>query len=258
MWLWKKFWNTDIIGKIYILIILFIVVVATITVITRYKNADSLQTSNASTNEIIKENMVESKIESKTEEIISQNIKEEKEDIQIQETPKTTATSSKDTQEQVAVVEKKVEDKNTKVKEENKTIEDKKDTIKETKEEVQEIKQEEQLTEKVGESNNNQAIDKKEETKLENKTETKIEEYKQNTEMINRMKTFIQNNPSDNMKEYGFNVIVDSSIVDLTNQFTYTDQRMKNQLTLRCGTIKIYARDYYYNGNLVMTECFIL
>lgn len=39
MWLWKKFWNTDIIGKIYILIILFIIIVATITVITRYKNA---------------------------------------------------------------------------------------------------------------------------------------------------------------------------------------------------------------------------
>lgn len=43
MWLWKKFWNTDIIGKIYILIILFIVVVATITVITRYKNASTNQ-----------------------------------------------------------------------------------------------------------------------------------------------------------------------------------------------------------------------
>lgn len=248
MWLWKKFWNTDIIGKTYIFIILFIVVVATITVITRYKNADSLQTSNTSTNEIIKENMVESKIESKMEEIISQNIKEEKEDIQIQETPKTTATLSKDTQEQVAVVEKKVED--TKAKEKNITT---KDVKKETKEEVQEIKQEQQKSEKIIE-NNNQNIDKKEETK----TETKIEEYKQNTEMINRMKTFIQNNPSDNMKEYGFNVIVDSSIVDLTNQFTYTDQRMKNFLSLRCVTIKIYAQDYYYNGNLVMTECFIL
>lgn len=47
MWLWKKFWNTDIIGKIYILIILFIVVVATTTVITRYKNA-SVEVENTS------------------------------------------------------------------------------------------------------------------------------------------------------------------------------------------------------------------
>ncbi len=51
MGLFKKFWNTDIIGKIYILIILFIVIVATITVITRYRNAN-LNTEN---NEIMSE-----------------------------------------------------------------------------------------------------------------------------------------------------------------------------------------------------------
>lgn len=55
MWLWKKFWNTDIIGKTYILIILFIVVVATITVITRYKNASTNQFVNQQQNEIIKQ-----------------------------------------------------------------------------------------------------------------------------------------------------------------------------------------------------------
>lgn len=53
MWLWKKFWNTDIIGKIYFLIVLFIVVVATITVITRYKNASTNQIENEPKNEII-------------------------------------------------------------------------------------------------------------------------------------------------------------------------------------------------------------
>ena len=45
MWLWKKFWNTDIIGKIYILIILFIIVVATMTVITRSKKARVKETT---------------------------------------------------------------------------------------------------------------------------------------------------------------------------------------------------------------------
>ncbi|MGN1298330.1 MAG: hypothetical protein ACI4VH_08010, partial [Clostridia bacterium] len=55
MWLWKRFWNTDIIGKIYILIILFIVVVATITVITRYKNASTNQIENEQKKEIIGE-----------------------------------------------------------------------------------------------------------------------------------------------------------------------------------------------------------
>ena len=45
MWLWKKFWNTDIIGKIYILIILFIIVVATMTVITRSNKARVKETN---------------------------------------------------------------------------------------------------------------------------------------------------------------------------------------------------------------------
>ena len=76
--------------------------------------------------------------------------------------------------------------------------------------------------------------------------------------MNNTMKNFIQNNPSDDMINYGYEVVVDSSIVGLTNQFTYTEQRMRNFLKHRFGTIKIYAMDYYYNGNLVMTECFIL
>ena len=53
MWLWNKFWNTDIIGKIYILIILFIVIVSTMTVVTRYKNGSTNQVINKRQNEII-------------------------------------------------------------------------------------------------------------------------------------------------------------------------------------------------------------
>lgn len=57
MGLFKKFWNTNIIGKIYILIILFIVIVATITVITRYKNAQTQEVTNLQKNEIIEQNV---------------------------------------------------------------------------------------------------------------------------------------------------------------------------------------------------------
>ena len=46
MWLWKKFWNTDIIGKIYILIILFIVVVTIITMINRNERVRERETIN--------------------------------------------------------------------------------------------------------------------------------------------------------------------------------------------------------------------
>ena len=54
MWLWKKFWNTDIIGKIYILMFLFIIVVATLTIITRTKNEITNQVVNEQQNVIIR------------------------------------------------------------------------------------------------------------------------------------------------------------------------------------------------------------
>lgn len=55
MWLWRKFWSTDIIGKIYILILLFIIIVATVTVVARYNKAKP-------TNETINNNVYENKI----------------------------------------------------------------------------------------------------------------------------------------------------------------------------------------------------
>ena len=46
LWLLKKFWNTDIIGKIYILIILFIVIVAIITNMVRYQKTIKVESDN--------------------------------------------------------------------------------------------------------------------------------------------------------------------------------------------------------------------
>ena len=39
LWLLKKFWEIDIIGKIYILIISFVVIVAILTNVVRYNKA---------------------------------------------------------------------------------------------------------------------------------------------------------------------------------------------------------------------------
>ena len=58
MWLWKKFWNTDIIGKIYILIILFIIIVATITIITRSNNKSILQNNEIANDKIEKQETI--------------------------------------------------------------------------------------------------------------------------------------------------------------------------------------------------------
>lgn len=82
--------------------------------------------------------------------------------------------------------------------------------------------------------------------------------YIRNDVMINKIKEVIETNESEYMKTYGYNIVVDSSIKELTNQFTYTENRVKQKITWKCGTIRIYAEDYYYNGQYVMTECYII
>ena len=75
--------------------------------------------------------------------------------------------------------------------------------------------------------------------------------------MINRIKSVIENNPSEYMTTYGYDIVVDSSIKEHCNQFTFTETRVKGYITYRFGTIKIYAEDYYRNGQLIMTECYL-
>lgn len=262
MWLWKKFWNTDIIGKIYILIILFIVVVATISVVTRYKNADTNQVVNNEQNEII-ENVVTSEedvIGDKT--IILADTSKETEEIkqEIKEETLTINTSKNNTDTQKSEPTKSEDVKQTSYKKETEvtTIADSVSDVNVPvdKQIVEEVKQEKLEEEK--ETKEDAKEETKEETVQEEITEEITEEYRENTNLINTMKNYIINNPSADMKAYGFEVVVDSSIVELTNQFTYTEQRMRDQLKWRFGTIKIYARDYYYNGEFVITQCFIL
>ena len=85
----------------------------------------------------------------------------------------------------------------------------------------------------------------------------KVETYQVNNSMIEKIKNTILNNESDMMKQYGYTVVVDSSIVNSSNQFTYTSERVTSMMTYRFGTIKIYARDYYVNGEFVWTESYI-
>ena len=56
----------------------------------------------------------------------------------------------------------------------------------------------------------------------------------------------------------GYTVVVDSSIIPLTNQFTFTKERVKNKILYKAGTIKVYAQDYYVGGQYLFTECYIM
>ena len=83
------------------------------------------------------------------------------------------------------------------------------------------------------------------------------EKYVRNDAMINKIREVIKNNESEYMKEYGYTIVVDSSIKEKTNQFTFTETRVKGYITYKFGTIKIYAEDYFKNVQLIMTECYI-
>ena len=84
------------------------------------------------------------------------------------------------------------------------------------------------------------------------------EEYKINNEMIETIKNVINSNQSEDMKLYGYNIVVDSSIVESTSQFTYTQTRVIDKIKYKFGTIRIYARDYYNNGQFICTQCYII
>lgn len=84
------------------------------------------------------------------------------------------------------------------------------------------------------------------------------EEYKTNDTMINTIRNVINSNQSEDMKLYGYNIVVDNSIVDVTSQFTYIEQRVIDKIKYKFGTIRIYARDYYNNGQYICTQCYII
>ena len=84
------------------------------------------------------------------------------------------------------------------------------------------------------------------------------ESFKVNNTIINQMKSIINSNQSSYMKQFGYNIVVDSSIVNQTTGFTYTETRVKNAIANSFGTIRIYARDYYVGNELRWTESFIL
>lgn len=94
-------------------------------------------------------------------------------------------------------------------------------------------------------------------TKITTQTKEESEKYVRNDTMINKIRKVIESNESENMKNYGYNIQVDSSIKSLTNQFTFAESRVISCIKYSFGTIRIYAEDYYKNGQLIMTECYI-
>lgn len=110
------------------------------------------------------------------------------------------------------------------------------------------------------ENNKDSAINKEipQEKVLVEENTALTEEYKINEKKIAEIRNIINSNPSEDMKLYGYEIIVDSSITEITTQFTFTEKRVKDKIAWKFGTIRIYAQDYYRNGQYITTECYLI
>lgn len=110
------------------------------------------------------------------------------------------------------------------------------------------------------ENNKDSAINKEipQEKVLVEENTAPTEEYKINEKKIAEIRNIINSNPSEDMKLYGYEIVVDSSITEVTTQFTFTEKRVKDKIAWKFGTIRIYAQDYYRNGQYITTECYLI
>ncbi len=240
--------------SIVIISVLAFIIILCVALFLYSKNNQNLESSNLPQNEVIPNDVVEN-----TTDIQTAEVQEEKSISNEDENQKEINTSivqeEKEDSKNVAEASSKTSSKKTNTK----SIESKaKNTQTETKK-TETPKQVENTTTTTTIIETPKKEEIKEDPKpSQSAPSTNTEKYVKNDAMINKIKNVIQNNESDFMKQYGYNIVVDSSIKAQTNQFTYTENRVKSYITYKFGTIRIYAEDYYVNGNLIMTECYIL
>lgn len=241
--------------SIVIISILAFIIILCVALFLYSKNNQNLESSDLPQNEVIPNDVVENTTDIQTAEVQEDNnaatVAEEQMEAQTTPTQEESNTSNKPTETKPQVSSER---------QNNKPIETKpKATTQVETKKVETPKN----TENKSTVTSTTETPKKEEIKEDSKptqttTPANTEKYVRNDEMINKINGVMQNNESDFMKQYGYNIVVDSSIKEQTNQFTYTESRVINYLKYKFGTIRIYAEDYYKNGNLIMTMCYIL
>lgn len=277
MKLWDKLKNVSTINKVFIFatfLLIVISIIGGIYILIRNNNIENIdpgigenkivqEVSQNISQEDIEENIVE-----QTDNIENNTIQtEDNQESQVNKVDtKTENTTNHSTDVSQIEENNKSETIETKPQENNKKAENNNQVAnnenkEETKENTHENTEDEKINEKVEEKSKEEVKQETtEETKQETvETPTEIgEKYIQNDEMINKIKQIIENNVTEDMSMYGYEIVVDSSIKELTNQFTFTEDRVKNALRFKFGTIRIYAEDYYKDGQYIMTECYII
>lgn len=240
----KKYW--------YIILIIFLIICTTLGIIflNRKWTNDKVGTENKTSISVVSDKQgltEENKIDENKVETIENNTEQET----TEQEPETTEVENQ------AVVE--TSNKNTSTtksntqttKQEQPRVQSESVPAQSNVQEPQEVVQETQ----VQEQQTNQPV---QEPVIPDTPKQDVVEYKENTAMINNIKNAINNNVSEDMQTYGYNIVVDSSIVNLTNQFTFSEKRVADKIKSKFGTIRIYARDYYLNGSYVWTECYVI
>lgn len=237
----KKYW--------YIILIIFLVICTALGIffLSKKWTNDKVVTDNKANTSEISNNEEVSKEENK----IDENKIETIENMTEQETTEQETEASEVESQAVVETNNKSNSANNKVTKQEQPKSESKPVIAESNvQEPQEIVQETQVQE--------QPSQPVQEPVTPDKPKEDVVEYKENTAMINNIKNAINNNVSEDMQTYGYNVVVDSSIVNLTNQFTFSEKRVADKIKSKFGTIRIYARDYYLNGSYVWTECYVI
>ena len=116
--------------------------------------------------------------------------------------------------------------------------------------------QKEEQVQQTQESTENTQVKQEESKPVQEVVQQPKIEVKRNDEMIQKIKTYISTHETERMKKYGYSFVVDPNVVNYTNPFTYSEYNMATCLDLT-GEIRIYARDYFYNGKFVETQCFV-
>ena len=277
MKLWDKLKNANTINKVFIFAIILLIVISIIGgiyILTRNNNIENIDPGIAE-NKIVQEVAQNIPQEDVEENLIEQIDNIEEKEIQTEDNQesqvnivdiKTKNTTNQGTGVSPIVESNKNETIDTKPQDNNQNAESNNqvsnnENKEETKENAQDNTEDEKINEKVEEESKEEVKQETtEKTKQENvETPKEIgEKYIQNDEMINKIKQVIENTVTEDMSMYGYEIVVDSSIKELTNQFTFTETRVKNALRFKFGTIRIYAEDYYKDGQYIMTECYII
>lgn len=277
MKLWDKLKNTNTINKVFIFAIILLIIISIIGgiyILTRNNNIENIDPGIAKNKTVqeVAQNISQEDVE---ENLIEQMDNLEDKAIQTEDNQesqvnkvdtKTENTTNQSTDVSQIVESNKSETIDTKPQDNNQISESNNqvsnnENREETKENAQENTEDEEVNEKVEEESKEEVKQKATEEKKQEDVEPPKEigeKYIQNDEMINKIKQVIENNVTEDMSMYGYEIVVDSSIKELTNQFTFTETRVKNALRFKFGTIRIYAEDYYKDGQYIMTECYII